>query len=94
MGWDDLIHPFLCFLMIFLKRVHREFGGSFSLVCSPKELGEGQGDGNGSIGRGKLGRLHSWRDHGVLGTILFVVITLAWRRVLSFNLLLGFFSIY
>jgi hypothetical protein len=69
MGWDDLIHPFLGFLMISIKRVHRAFGGSFSLVCSPKELGEGKGDGNGSIGRGELGRLLSWRAHEGLGPI-------------------------
>jgi hypothetical protein len=77
---DDLIHPFLGFVMISIKRAHRAFGGSFSLVCSPKELGEGQGDGNGSNGRGELGCLHSWKAHGGLGPILFVVITLAWRR--------------
>jgi hypothetical protein len=32
-----------------------------SLVCSLREFGEGQENGNGSMGRGELGRLHSWR---------------------------------
>jgi hypothetical protein len=88
MGWVYLIHLFLGFLMISINRAHRAFGGSFSLVCSPKELGEGNGsigrgelgEGNGSIGRGELGRLLSWRAHEGLGPSLFVVITLAWRR--------------
>jgi hypothetical protein len=80
MGSDDLIHPFLGFLMISIKRAHRAFGGSFSLVCSPREFGEGKQDGNGSVGRGELGRLHLWRAHEGLRPSLFVVITLAWRR--------------
>ena len=52
----------------------------YSLVCSPKEFGEGQEDENGSIGRGELGHLLSWRDHEVLGPNLFVEVVLARRR--------------
>ena len=39
----------------------------YSLVFSPKEFGGGQEDGNGSIGRGELGCLLSWRAHEGLG---------------------------
>jgi hypothetical protein len=51
-----------------------------SLVCSPRVLGEGQEDGNGSIERGKLGRLLPWRAHGGLDLYLLVRV-FAWRRV-------------
>jgi hypothetical protein len=57
--------------------VHRARRGSFSLVCSPKELGEGQVDENGSIGRGEIERLLSWRAHEELGHNLFLVVVLA-----------------
>jgi hypothetical protein len=78
---DDVIHPSFKFPYVSLRGVHRARRGSSSLVCSPKDLGEGQGDGNGSNGRGELGCLLSWRAHEGLGAILFVVITLARRRV-------------
>jgi hypothetical protein len=59
---------------------HMARRGSYSLVCSPREFGEGKEDENGSIGRGELGRLISWRAHEGLGPSLFVVLVLAWRR--------------
>jgi hypothetical protein len=59
---------------------HRARRGSFSLVCSPKELGERKGDENGSIGRGDIGNLLSWTAHEGLWISLFVVFVLAWRR--------------
>jgi hypothetical protein len=64
MAWDDLSHPHLSFLMDCSRRAQGAKRGSFSLVCSPRELGEGKEDGNGSIERGKLGRLLPWRAHG------------------------------
>jgi hypothetical protein len=53
---------------------------AYSLVCSPREFGEGQEDENGSIGRGELGRLHPWRSYDNLDPCLFMVISIAWRR--------------
>jgi hypothetical protein len=37
-----------------------------SLVFSPRELREGENDGNGSIERGNLRNLLQWRAHGCL----------------------------
>jgi hypothetical protein len=51
-----------------------------SLVCSPREFGEGQEDENGSIGRGELGHHLSWRAHGGLGPHYLLVLVIAWRR--------------
>jgi hypothetical protein len=51
-----------------------------SLVCSPREFGEGKEDENGSIRRGELGCLHPWRSYDNLGPIYFMVISIAWRR--------------
>jgi hypothetical protein len=53
---------------------------AYSLVCSPREFGEGQEDDNGSIGRGELGRHLSWRAHGGLGPHYLLVLVIAWRR--------------
>ena len=77
MAWDDPSHPLFRFPYDSLRRAHLE---AYSLVCSPREFGEGQEDENGSIGRGELGRLLSWRADEGLGPNLFVVVVLARRR--------------
>jgi hypothetical protein len=55
-------------------------GEAHSLVCSLRELGKEKEDGNGSIERGKLGRLLPWRAHGGLDPYYFVVLVIARRR--------------
>jgi hypothetical protein len=52
---------------------------AYSLVCSPRDLGEGKEDGNGSILRGKLGCLLSWRAHGGLGPYYLLVLVISRR---------------
>jgi hypothetical protein len=52
----------------------------YSLVCSPREFGEGKEDENGSIGRGELGHHLSWRAHGGSGPHCLLVLVIAWRR--------------
>jgi len=79
MAWDDPSHPLFRFPYDFLRRAHRAFGGSFTCMFT-RELGEGQEDGNGSIERGKLRRLHPWRAHGGLGPYYLLVLVIAWRR--------------
>jgi hypothetical protein len=80
MALSDPRHSSFRFPYDFLGRVHRAFEGSYSLVCSPRKLGEGQEDENGSIERGKLGRLHPWRAHGRLGPYYLLVLVIACRR--------------
>jgi hypothetical protein len=78
MGWDDLIHPSLGFLMNSIRRAHRaKRGKKDSLFYSLGEEEESNGDGNGSKGRGKQGCLLSWRALGGFGFHLFVVFMLA-----------------
>jgi hypothetical protein len=72
----------------FLMEVQEERKGqreAHSLVYSPRELGEGQEDGNGSIEREKLGRLLPWhllpwRAHGGLDPHYWLVLVIAWRK--------------
>jgi hypothetical protein len=47
-----------------------------SLVCSPREFGEGHEDENGSIGRGEFGHHISWRAHGGLGPHYLLVLVM------------------
>jgi hypothetical protein len=76
MTWSEPSHPLFRFPYIPSKGCigHLE---AHSLICSPRELGEGQEDGNGSIERGKLGRLHPWKAHGGLGPYYLLLLVIA-----------------
>jgi hypothetical protein len=68
MGWDDLIHPSFRFHYGGSRGAHRARRGSFTRMFTWME----------AMVEGNLGA--SWRTHGGLGPLYFVVVVLAWRR--------------